>query len=1775
MQPAELLGKIAARRIQAMLDDGPSSRILLGILGLTPAVARAIAREVAPLKPDSGTVEAYVHPEFDDGCLGAAKVSDQTATWHRNHKPDGVRLTLFSIPASRVKSEEQSLAHVDRIDDEWLMAPTDTWARMVLHDYDPDHVAKLGNILKGLACSDAVADAETMAGYALRIARHMREDGLALGRAARKALPALKIPKDAGDPRAHIESSAEIAERFFRKVVEECKPFMNLRDSDGEPLNPSDLKRKLKALEDNGDIDGSSAESLRKLLDDHLVGEGEWTETQKEAVEVSWDEAERLFGAGKAKDKKTFGDETLNLFRTHYREEDLTPEEIEFLSDLKRDSVRPGEVHDEFFHRHREKLRADPKVFKRWERLVFRKPIETDDLAEGLLKLALNARREAEETQGRRLYVRLRGADTVVFWKEKNTKLCRMLRDRWRGLDRLLAPEVVLDLGHCWSQAWEKELKDANGNPKENDKASKETTHFEFEAFLVPAAEFTNNGKPAESTLKRAPRAQMTWRPAANSLATALPLDLAMVAPPAGGTAALLTAVVAANRYDRHGSAQSVDLSEAGTVSDVFAGSAGRIARMDRPEFRVHDVCEAAIGKMEAELTLTQHQASALRAAIEAFRAEYGRAVQALVAPGGEGLASHAIVRQGELYGECLKVVMAEARPQVAVSRIWAPLLRIGMAEIEGGRDALVVTALHPLRLAEVGVKARQLADAMRRVILCPERDSDEIGNYVDMFAQNMGKTYYADVGMSSGRKILIETRKLADVSLLESPTFGGDADELADEPAEGAVEKFELVTDEYLRLRPHEKSNFSAILVDAESENLPILMANGMARRIETEADLRCDLVITHGNPSRLRQIYEHQNRRIGHEIDSALTSEAAKNFLSRLRVGIVGSEGLIGTGAKWHDVAVLQDVIARRASVRWWRSPLAGTAPGFVEHVPSSVSRRKAFRNGDTTSGVYLTSPIQPTAAQAYLDALHDALDGQPSEAGDPWLPMQEVEFESGEVKASLDRAHKLANWVMTFDRLADRRLVSKNGRRIIRYFSDPRSDHNVIVSAEITEAEIGERLRADLAGLLPNEGDEAIDKLVHAVHANSSDLSGAIVMRGAHSATHAQELLGLVVTQREVDQLLRVTAPERKTAWFFLDDFHGWLDLSRTRADILAVDLAQTDAGRKIRLVVCEAKFVGQANLGEQRKRSMGQLEDTYEILRKRLVDPDGTVDRATWLGRLADLVLEHISPFEQVGGVPFTQWVADIRSGAIPFEISGHSVVLVHDLNADPEDQPLIPDDELPKADRRPIAQWTFGRPSIAASLKGMLSAESEGLLSVPAEWPPLENVAHVASVPLLQVAPVDGMPVVALGPLPKADAQVQASHQDAADLAALAAPAEAGTGGTPPGWQPAVYDAVRKLSRPADHAKGQEWLDEQVTRFKKALQKEGMDAPVTGARLTPNTGLVHVGGMSVTVGWLEKKQTDLLTRYGIDIVRITPQPGRIAVGLRRPQRSILHLADAWLRRGLEPSSPERNMAFLVGEKEDDGELFYLSLAGSFAGQERADTHTLIAGTTGSGKGILTTNLILDVCAFNDPKSVDVHLIDPKRGADYAWARRMPHLKSGIIDDKQDAVALLRSLVDEMEDRYGLITAAGCANIDQFNRRHGPSDRLPRVIIFFDEVANWMQDDEFKDEVDGLINGIATMSRAAGLHLFMIYQRADNLVMSMQLRNNMGNRLILRMGDEGSSKIALSGDKGAEKLLGKGHVIAKLGTDDKTYGQVPFINEDEILDLADSIAKAWAN
>lgn len=1831
----ELAAQVAARRISNVIANENGSRVMYAIVDLGCELTSAIARTLAERSREGARIEVAIHPELAIDALDAELQTSEVATRFRNRKEDGVVATIFSVPARQMEGVLQSLGTVERVNEPWLCdsAKSGLWATETLQESLEETKDQYKEILRGLMDSGILASVHMLANFCARVHEAMTgPEGWDLGSAVNEALPALRLPRKCA-PEMKAKTLAANAAVQFRRWRDEFQPHLYLEAKDGQMRPRQELLTHLDDLRKNGDLKEGPANALRELVNDLGITAGVWLESQQRVAELPWGDVHAFFRERTRTPRTTLGQETIDYLDDEYPNE-LSKEDREVLEEVRRETDDASPEQETVFLRHRERLSGKGRLYKRWERFVFNKPVEEDDdLLRGLIRLAERACQNAEDVDNPVLLVRLRDAPKMSFWtSDKNTNLCTYLRDRYRGLDEVLSPCTVLRFGRCWTEDWEARV----GTKNEKGGANAE---FEFEAFVVGKATLAQ-AESEEKLWRDGNKAQMVWKPGNTTFATELAEDLKRVLPPNRDRAFLLRSKVAPARSARGGSSERATIEKVTSITDSLGESRGALANPAEHEpngawNRIGELCRHNIDK-HTNAALSTEDAEKLKEAFETFHSQYTEAIRAMRARGGEGLASAALMNQAKSYGALLEQLRRTARADVLVRDIWEPLLQLGTATVTGDAAAMIVTPWHPLRLAELAAKALQVAQIIERIVTSPSENTQEVEHYVKDRVQTLQQTYYANVGMirtETGSELLVETESRSGYSLLERP-FWENKKTLADEPIHHAVDKFGEIADHYLKLRPHERANFSSVLLDTEAEELPRLVAKHLADRIEDEADLRCDLAVTHEDPQKLRQIYERQNRHIAHEIESSLTSEAGRIFLSRLRIGITPPELLASAnGTKRQDIVLLHDVIARRAEVTWHDAPPGRAADELPHHVPSDISRRKIQSSGGLSTSVYLTSPWQVGPSQAYLDAMRDVLKGGASSANAHFLPAQKVELDSQSVATKLRQAHAMGNWVITYDRIADRRLIARSDGepRILRYFSSPRSSHNVIVSTEVSRDHLRDRLREDLEHILPDHDNETFGRLVATIQRRSTSLSGSIVMRGAHWDNYARELIGLIVAQREIELLLSEGA-EHRTAMFFLDEFRDWLDLSGEIADILAVDLRDSGVtGPRVQLVVVEAKCVGESGVSESTSRSWTQLERTFTGIANRFTGMGSTVDPAIWRNRLADMLVEHMDPWgerETIAGKAFDQWLASIRRGEVPFEVSGHSIVSVRDKVYFAEDlEPRLDEPKDASRLRRRLAQWRLGADRIAKTIRGIADKDQRSQLYEPKEWPQETSTTSGRTHDVeLQQSPIsdssthrrgtsetgrghDGHEarlegarrrLATSGTLtlakskpktpPKAapeeerGTERQSSSADAPeelgtqtqarrDDSRLVSDTDDGrTGETPNGWKDAIQTTVFSMRRQNEQREGDEWLKEVVKSFKQAVQAEDMQAPVEKAVLTPNSALLHLGGRKITVKWLEGKRTDLMTGYGVEIIRITPMAGRIAVALKRPKRGILHLSEVWARRKLEPSAPTKNMALVVGEQEDDGALFYLSLEGDFEGQEEAAPHTLVSGTTGSGKGILVSNLILDVCAFNDPRSVQIYLIDPKRGADYLWARELPHLREGIVEEKDAAIALLRRLVVDMEQRYRQITRAGCANITQYNRDRATESQLPHVIIFFDEVANWMQDEDFKKEVESVINEIATKSRAAGLHLFMIYQRADKDVMSMQLRNNLGNKLILRLGDEGSSRIAL-GEKGAEGLQGKGHIIAKLGTNEKIYGQVPFIEQEEARRMAKAITEAW--
>jgi S-DNA-T family DNA segregation ATPase FtsK/SpoIIIE len=339
----------------------------------------------------------------------------------------------------------------------------------------------------------------------------------------------------------------------------------------------------------------------------------------------------------------------------------------------------------------------------------------------------------------------------------------------------------------------------------------------------------------------------------------------------------------------------------------------------------------------------------------------------------------------------------------------------------------------------------------------------------------------------------------------------------------------------------------------------------------------------------------------------------------------------------------------------------------------------------------------------------------------------------------------------------------------------------------------------------------------------------------------------------------------------------------------------------------------------------------------------------------------------------------------------------------------------------------------------------------------------------------------------------------------------------------------------------------------------------MPAEVLGQPiLTPNSLLLRFKGSDeLTIASLEKKRSQFYTTHGLKIVNVREEPGAVAISIERSPRQIIQLGSVWKHWNPAPSA-HGNTKLLVAVKESDSSPLFLDPL-------TQSPHTLIAGTSGSGKSVLLQNILLAIAATNSPSLTQVVLIDPKHGVDYGPLGEMPHIQGGIITNLDDALGAIQGLVQEMENRYPLLNKAGVNHVRLYNQKM--PDKLPYIWLIHDEFADWMQDEHYRDEVVALVNRLGMKARAAGIFLIFAAQRPSVEVMPMQLRDNLDNRLILRVAQEGTSQFCL-GEKGAENLLPHGQMLARLGGSQPVLCQVPYADLTELQTFVEVLMASQA-
>lgn len=219
------------------------------------------------------------------------------------------------------------------------------------------------------------------------------------------------------------------------------------------------------------------------------------------------------------------------------------------------------------------------------------------------------------------------------------------------------------------------------------------------------------------------------------------------------------------------------------------------------------------------------------------------------------------------------------------------------------------------------------------------------------------------------------------------------------------------------------------------------------------------------------------------------------------------------------------------------------------------------------------------------------------------------------------------------------------------------------------------------------------------------------------------------------------------------------------------------------------------------------------------------------------------------------------------------------------------------------------------------------------------------------------------------------------------------------------------------------------------------------------------------------------------------------------------------------------------------------------------------HLLVAGTTGSGKSVFVNSCIVGLCSKLTPQELRMILVDPKR-VEMAVYDKLPHLLTPPVTEPKKAVQALAWLIREMERRYNEFAKIRVRNLEGYNDKVLPKDRLPHIVIVVDELADLMM--TAAKEVEEYICRLAQMARATGIHLMLATQRPSVNIITGLIKANIPARVAFTLPSNADSRTIID-CAGAEKLLGKGDMLFLSTKHPKPIRiQSPWIGEDILAD-----------
>ncbi|WMV85792.1 DNA translocase FtsK [Staphylococcus pseudintermedius] len=362
-----------------------------------------------------------------------------------------------------------------------------------------------------------------------------------------------------------------------------------------------------------------------------------------------------------------------------------------------------------------------------------------------------------------------------------------------------------------------------------------------------------------------------------------------------------------------------------------------------------------------------------------------------------------------------------------------------------------------------------------------------------------------------------------------------------------------------------------------------------------------------------------------------------------------------------------------------------------------------------------------------------------------------------------------------------------------------------------------------------------------------------------------------------------------------------------------------------------------------------------------------------------------------------------------------------------------------------------------------------------------------------------------------------------------------------------------------LEAPEEQEQDENWIAEKKEELNNAFYYFNVPTEVVNVVEGPSVTRFELSvERGVKVSRITALQDDIKMALAAKDIRIeAPIPGTSLVGIEVPNPHTTKVNISSILSHPAFKNAESKLTVAMGNRINNEPLL----------MDIAKTpHALIAGATGSGKSVSINSILISLLYRNHPEELRLLLIDPKM-VELAPYNGLPHLVAPVITDVKAATQSLKWAVDEMERRFKLFAHHHVRNISAFNNKVNYDQRIPKIVIVIDELADLMM--MAPQDVEQSIARLAQKARACGIHMLVATQRPSVNVITGLIKANIPTRIAFMVSSSVDSRTILDSG-GAERLLGYGDMLyLGSGMNKPIRVQGTFVSDEEIDQVVEFI------